>query len=569
MPVLVLDAARKTIRSQFARSWRRAGHRARVDGFRRRAALRARAGSTRRGRLCSTPTKRSTTCCATRSQAPREDADAYRVYRTTYFCGKPMRLWSREPLDPALSNATASPRRRFPPAAAVPPCTSAGSSDGPVRRLDGTLLHYSYPDVATYRAKYDRYTSTRRPVLPRSLPRLLRSGDRSVRLRWLLLERGALLDGWRGVYVAYSSALYPAVVAWKALRRRCTPDDGRRRIGLDGRMTRQMSVGMKTYVRELIARLPRSRRSSSLRFSSGVRTSGTTSRSGCRCAMRRSRLDLRCTSCRCTSRSSRPSRSVITIHDVIHLRFPQYFKAKVRPVLRDRRASGVRARQARDHRRRAHGRRPERHFLERRPAQSTSRSARRCASVFYAAARRRLRRRSRTCSTWVITDAHKNLPTLFKAWSALPEDAEVDLYLTGPDDFGGELERRRRPARQISRLGQVATEELIAYYGGARGAGCSRHSARGSGCRCSRRWPPAARSSPAEDAVPRVLEPAALTFAAPERRGVERALGGPREGPGPRDRFVKRGRRSRAKLTWDRCARATADVYAEVLEDAC
>jgi hypothetical protein len=38
-----------------------------------------------------------------------------------------------------------------------------------------------------------------------------------LRFWWLLLGKGALLDGVRGVYVAYKSAMYPAVVAWKAL----------------------------------------------------------------------------------------------------------------------------------------------------------------------------------------------------------------------------------------------------------------------------------------------------------------------------------------------------------------
>ncbi|MBV8720560.1 MAG: hypothetical protein JO277_00320, partial [Candidatus Eremiobacteraeota bacterium] len=31
----------------------------------------------------------------------------------------------------------------------------------------------------------------------------------------------------------------------------------RKLVGLDARMTRQMSVGMKSYARELVARLPR------------------------------------------------------------------------------------------------------------------------------------------------------------------------------------------------------------------------------------------------------------------------------------------------------------------------
>ena len=38
---------------------------------------------------------------------------------------------------------------------------------------------------------------------------------------------------------------------------------------------------------------------------------------------------------------------------------------------------------------------------------------------------------------------------------------------------------------------------------------------------------------------------------------------------GLRERFVKLGREVAEALTWDRCANATADVYREVLEDAC
>jgi glycosyltransferase involved in cell wall biosynthesis len=38
---------------------------------------------------------------------------------------------------------------------------------------------------------------------------------------------------------------------------------------------------------------------------------------------------------------------------------------------------------------------------------------------------------------------------------------------------------------------------------------------------------------------------------------------------GLRDRLVKLGLEIARSLTWDRCAQATADVYREVLEDAC
>jgi hypothetical protein len=92
--------------------------------------------------------------------------------------------------------------------------------DGPAPELAGTLLHYSYPDVSTYRIKYDRYTSIEAQELPSSLLRVLSAGAASIpRMLWLLLRKGALLDGPRGWYVAYRSALYPAVAARKALLR--------------------------------------------------------------------------------------------------------------------------------------------------------------------------------------------------------------------------------------------------------------------------------------------------------------------------------------------------------------
>jgi hypothetical protein len=145
------------------------------------------------------------------------DVDAYRVFRTTYFCGKPMRLWTREPLI-----------RLFQPGRVRLEAHPAGGgdaalherwvSDGTVRDLSGTLLHYSYPDVATYRVKYDLYTSTEAASLKPSLARALAAtATGALRFGWMLLAKGALLDGWRGVYVAYHSAVYPAVVSWKAL----------------------------------------------------------------------------------------------------------------------------------------------------------------------------------------------------------------------------------------------------------------------------------------------------------------------------------------------------------------
>jgi hypothetical protein len=46
---------------------------------------------------------------------------------------------------------------------------------------------------------------------------LAQCGASVGRFAWLLLARGALLDGPRGWYVAFRSAVYPAVAARKAL----------------------------------------------------------------------------------------------------------------------------------------------------------------------------------------------------------------------------------------------------------------------------------------------------------------------------------------------------------------
>jgi hypothetical protein len=146
-----------------------------------------------------------------------EKFDAYRLRRTTYFCGKPMRIWRDEALV-RLFRTGAARLAAHPAAARTALVHETWSCDGPTGELGGTLLHYSYPDVATYRAKYDRYTSLEAEHIKPSLFGVLAAYATSVaRAAWLLFARGALLDGPRGWYVAYRSALYPAVAARKAL----------------------------------------------------------------------------------------------------------------------------------------------------------------------------------------------------------------------------------------------------------------------------------------------------------------------------------------------------------------
>lgn len=151
--------------------------------------------------------------------ATRGDAEAYRIARTTYFCGKPMRLWRNEPLVRLFRKD----RIRL----EAHPASGGGAMlherwvcDGDVADLPGTLLHYSYPDVATYRAKYARYTDLEAAASKPSIGRVFGAyAGAAIALPWLLVGRGAVLDGPRGIYVAARSAFYPAVVARKALLR--------------------------------------------------------------------------------------------------------------------------------------------------------------------------------------------------------------------------------------------------------------------------------------------------------------------------------------------------------------
>jgi glycosyltransferase involved in cell wall biosynthesis len=147
------------------------------------------------------------------------NVDAYAVKRTTYFCGKPMRIWRNERLI-RLFRKDRIRLEACPAAASGAPLHEAWFAQGPVAELPGSLLHYSYPDVATYRVKYARYTGLEAAHMRGSLLGWLGACITGTwRFAWLLVAGGALLDGPRGWYVAFRSAAYPAVAARKALRR--------------------------------------------------------------------------------------------------------------------------------------------------------------------------------------------------------------------------------------------------------------------------------------------------------------------------------------------------------------
>jgi glycosyltransferase involved in cell wall biosynthesis len=339
------------------------------------------------------------------------------------------------------------------------------------------------------------------------------------------------------------------------------------RIGLDARLTRQLSVGMKAYVTQLAARLPTvAPEYTYVAFSAGGNF-GWDEQVRLPLAMRAARLDLVHFLSPYVPLAA-PVRSIVTIHDLIHLRFPEYFKAKVGPYYQ----TVVRLACARAKRIITDDERTVddlARFLRVDPAK---------VRVIPLGVGEEFLRSGESSDAFVGQRPyflyvgnhrkHKDLPTLFDAWSALGENRAVDLYVTGPDDFGGELQKRQTASRRIVALGDVANEQLAAYYAGAlalvapalrEGFGLPMLEAMAAGCAVVA----------CEDAVPRILEPSSITFAAGNAGQLTARLEELLADEGLRERFVKLGREVAEALTWDRCANATADVYREVLEDAC
>ncbi|MDH2909037.1 MAG: glycosyltransferase family 2 protein, partial [Candidatus Eremiobacteraeota bacterium] len=144
----------------------------------------------------------------------REDLDGYLVRRDTSFGGRPLRMWSGERLLRCF-RVDAVRVESFPTAGGSAALHERFICDGSIGELPGVLQHDSYADAAEYRRKFARYTEIEARGLPRSFSRAARE---SLLVAWRLakfgLLRGALLDGPRGWYVMWWSALYPTVVAW-------------------------------------------------------------------------------------------------------------------------------------------------------------------------------------------------------------------------------------------------------------------------------------------------------------------------------------------------------------------
>ncbi len=328
-------------------------------------------------------------------------------------------------------------------------------------------------------------------------------------------------------------------------------------MALDLLRFRAISAGMRAYSEELAARLPRV--APDLSFATVVRTDALNL-----AEQLRAPRALRAVAPKLVHHLAfyapvfAPRPTIVTVHDLIHLRFPKLFKSSVGPYY----ATVVRAVCARAARvltddertvgdlERYLGVAPRKVVViplgvddaYREPVASAS-GAR---PYFLNVGNHR---------------PHKNLATLFAAWTSLPEDVDVDLVLTGSNDLDpSEVPTRARGAVRF--LGDVSVAELRALY---RGAIALVHPAlcEGFGLPMLEAATVGAPVIASTDAVPGVLRPYCDVFetrdAAALRRSLERAL---RE-PAPRADAIAYAR----TLTWDRCVRQTAEVYRTVLRE--
>jgi glycosyltransferase involved in cell wall biosynthesis len=360
------------------------------------------------------------------------------------------------------------------------------------------------------------------------------------------------------------------------------------RIGLDVRLTPQMSAGMQRYAVELADRLPRvAPEFSYVRFSRGGNF-GWSEQVVLPRDVARAKVDLVHFLAHYTPVVV-PARSIVTVHDLIHLRFPQYFKARVGPYYRTvvRLACARASRVITDDERTVND--LER-FLGVNPKKvRVIALGASCHPEPLDFARDELRyeapeSKDRTCHPERRCEApeskdgrdrayflnvgnhrtHKNLQTLLDAWSALPQRYDVDLYFTGRDDFDGALQRASTRRRTARALGDLSEQELVRYYAGARALV---HPAlrEGFGLPMLEAMAEGTAVVASEEAAPRVLADATLRFPAGDASAITACLTSILENEGLRARLVNEGRMLAERLTWDRCAAATAAVYHEVL----
>ena len=329
-------------------------------------------------------------------------------------------------------------------------------------------------------------------------------------------------------------------------------------VAIDVRRTRRMSVGTRVYLDELLRGLPTA--APELRIASVGRGENFGFGEQIGLPLELSRLQPRLVHYPTLfAPAIRAQPYVATVHDLIHLRHPEFFSRAT--ALFYATLGGVVARGARllcmgDERTiddcerylrvpRARCRVVPLGF-DRALLTTTARASGERPYFFYAGNHR----------------PHKNLVTLYTAWSRL--EGPVDLVLTGAD----EPEVRTifaRPDAAIRFLGDVSNETLWAHYRGAL-AYVQPALAEGFGIPMLEALAVGTPVIASEEAVPTIVRPYATTFPARNATALCGVLQAAIDAPaGPR-RLASEGAVAVRAYTWDRFAAATAAVYHEVLD---
>ncbi len=331
-------------------------------------------------------------------------------------------------------------------------------------------------------------------------------------------------------------------------------------VAIDARITRRMSFGVRAYLHELLTRLPSAapdirtaRIGSGENFSLGEQI-------GLPCAIVRSGAKIVHFPTPFAP-LLRPRPYLLTIHDLIHLRYPTLFgyptglhyrlvgiplaRGAVRLLMGDPRT--IRDCEV---------------FLGVRPERC------RVVSLGYDAALLEEERPLPLERPFLFYagnhKAHKNVAVLYAAWAGIAPQREIDLRVTGNAD--PQLAARySRPRGRLILSGHLAPAELRRHY---RAALAYVHPALVEGfgipmLEAAVVGTPVIASS---GAIPSIVAPYAATFDAPNVAQLTALLDDLVRDPAPFAARAAEGVQPLRAYTWDRFAAGTAAVYREVME---
>ncbi len=255
-----------------------------------------------------------------------------------------------------------------------------------------------------------------------------------------------------------------------------------------------------------------------------------------------------------------PRPYVITIHDLIHLRFPEHFKPTVGPYYRTivRAVCAGAERVITDDPRTVAD---LEHFLNVPPEKTRVIPLGIDPAFFEAVAADGT---TRPYFLYVGNHRpHKDLATLFSAWAGLPPDLDVDLVLTGSDDLPKESMRPRRESGTLRFTGEVGGEALRRLYRNAL-ALVSASLCEGFGLPLLEAAAVGTPVIASSGAAPASLRPYVELFTPRDVGALTQLMAAAARSP----KRCEEARRFARTQTWERCAEQTVEVYRDVLAES-